>query len=219
MSIRYVALLILTGAAGVLSGLLWLIPNGLMGGALGMCLSLGTIWLGRLQTRQQGELALRQVLMAGFGSGLLAGVLMTGIFEWAAAIRETATGWPKPKDFGPPEVPVWLPLFMGIAYGLAIHWSYWRRRFSRKPLRDTFARTVGVCLLVKTVATPIALGLPAKGLDIVEGLVSSALMALLGAVPFALLWVWITARLDPAWSSPYWQPGKKAEQPSSASAG
>ena len=83
MGWRYLFLLLLTGAAGVLSGLFWLIPNGLMSGVLGACLSLGTIWLGRAQTRQKGQLTIRQVLIAGAGAGLLAGVLMTVIYYWA----------------------------------------------------------------------------------------------------------------------------------------
>jgi hypothetical protein len=47
MTGRYIIMLLLGAVAGILSGFFWLIPNGLMGGALGMSLAAGAIWLGR----------------------------------------------------------------------------------------------------------------------------------------------------------------------------
>ena len=39
--------------------------------------------------------------------------------------------------------------------------------------------------------------------------VAGALLAVLGGVPFAVMWVAITALLDPAWGSEAWSGGKK----------
>jgi hypothetical protein len=44
--LRYIGLFLLTGIGGIASGFLWLVPNGLIDGALGMSLSAGTFWLG-----------------------------------------------------------------------------------------------------------------------------------------------------------------------------
>ena len=52
MYLRYIGLFLLTGLGGIVSGLLWLVPNGLMAGALGMSLSAGTLWLGLKQARE-----------------------------------------------------------------------------------------------------------------------------------------------------------------------
>ena len=52
MCVRYIGLFLLTGLGGIVSSLLWLIPNGLMAGALGMSLSAGTLWLGIKQARE-----------------------------------------------------------------------------------------------------------------------------------------------------------------------
>ena len=52
MCLRYIGLFLLTGLGGIASGFLWLVPNGLMGGALGMSLSAGTLWLGLKQARE-----------------------------------------------------------------------------------------------------------------------------------------------------------------------
>lgn len=204
MGWRYFFLLLLTGAAGVLSSLLWLIPNGLMGGVLGACLSLGTIWLGRVQTRQKGQLTIRQVLVAGAGAGLLAGVLMTVIYCWALDYDGGM--------FGPPQQPLWLPLVMGVLYGIGMHWGYYRRRFSQRPVQDSLIRLGMICFLIRAVGVVVGLffsgEIPWDSLEVVKiSLLFSLLTSLLGALPFALLWTGVTIWFDPAWSSPNWRDG------------
>ena len=57
-------------------------------------------------------------------------------------------------------------------------------------------------MMVKAVATALYLGLVEKDTRLSNVLAEAAVMSLMGAVPFALLWVWITARLDPVWAAP-----------------
>jgi hypothetical protein len=109
MTVRYIFMLWMGTAAGVLSGFVWLVPNGLMGGALGMSLAAGAIWLGNRQKKQGAELSRGQILGAGLVSGLLAGVLMAAISQACAGMKR--------GEFGPPLVPFWFPLVMGILYG------------------------------------------------------------------------------------------------------
>jgi len=49
---RYIGLFLVTGAGGIVSGLFWLIPSGLMGAVLGMSLSAGVLWLGLKHARE-----------------------------------------------------------------------------------------------------------------------------------------------------------------------
>lgn len=196
MIIRYAALLLLTGAAGLLSGLLWLMPNGLMAAALGMSLSVGTIYLGIKQAAQKGELTVKQALVGGFGSGLLGGILMAVISELCVGVKR--------HEFGPPILPFWVPLVAGPAYGIVIHWSYYRRRFLNGSLSRTLARTCGLCFLLKALPTFVYIAATEKG-DIPGPLLGSTMLSLLGAVPFAFFWVLITSRLDPEWSRPDWE--------------
>lgn len=211
MGWRYLFLLLLTGAAGVLSGLFWLIPNGLMSGVLGACLSLGTIWLGRAQTRQEGQLTIRQVLIAGAGAGLLAGVLMTVIYYWAPDYDGEA--------FVLLEQPLGLPLVMGVLYGIGMHWGYYQRRFSQRPVLASLGRLGVICFLIRAVGVVVGLSFLGEVSWDSLGLVMmmSLLFSLLGAVPFALLWTGITIWFDPAWSSPNWRDGGSPTAPPAAS--
>lgn len=194
---QYAALLILTGAAGFASSLLWPVPNGLMAAALGASLSAGTIWLGARQARQGGRLATSEALAGGLGAGLLGGALMAAISVACADFRR--------HEFGPPTLPFWAPLVLGVAYGVVIHWSYHRRRLTPGALWPTLVRTCTVCVALKAAATLLFLVLHdhRNPGDMVMG---SVLFALFGALPFAFLWVLGTRWLDPHWSHPAWQP-------------
>lgn len=210
MGRRYLFLLLSTGAAGVLSSLFSLIPNGLMSGVLGACLSLGTIWLGRVQTRQKGQLTIRQVLIAGAGAGLLAGVLMTVIYCWALDY-----GW---GELGSLPQPLWLPLVMGVLYGIGMHWGYYRRRFSQWPVRDSLNRLGRICFLIRAIGVIVGLSFSGEvSWDLLELVTIALLTSLLGAVPFALLWTGVTIGIDPAWSSPNWRDGGSPPAPPAAS--
>ncbi len=210
MGWRYLFLLLLTGAAGVLSGLFWLIPNGLMSGVLGACLSLGTIWLGRAQTRQKGQLTIRQVLIAGAGAGLLAGVLMTVIYYWAPDYDGEA--------FVLLEQPLGLPLVMGVLYGIGMHWGYYQRRFSQRPVLASLGRLGVICFLIRAIGVIVGLSFSGEvSRDLLELVTIALLTSLLGAVPFALLWTGVTIGIDPAWSSPNWRDGGSPLAPPVAS--
>lgn len=126
MTVRYIKMLVVGTTAGILSGLIWLIPNGLMGGVLGMSLAAGAIWLGRLQQKQGAEPTRRQIIEAGLVSGLLGGVLMAAVSQACAGMKR--------YDFGPPVLPFWAPLVMGLLYGLVVQWGYSVRRSSPHPL-------------------------------------------------------------------------------------
>ena len=198
MTIRYIRMLLLGAAAGVLSGLFWLIPNGLMGGALGMSLATGAIWLGNREQKQGAEPTRRQIIQAGLISGLLGGVLM-------AAISQACAGRIRGVDeemFGPPVLPIWAPLVMGILYGLVVHWGYSDRRSSSHPLRSSLASTCLGCFFLKMFATFFYILVFQNGSRPSGLLLGSAMISLLGAVPFALLWVLTMAWSDPAWSPP-----------------
>jgi hypothetical protein len=193
MCLRYIGLFLLTGVGGIVSGLLWLVPNGLMGGALGMSLSLGTLWLGLKQAREDAAPSDRYALVTGAAAGLLGGILMAAISALCSGIRR--------HEFGPPVLPLWAPLVMGVLYGIVLLWCYHRRLTAQHSLRNTLLKACGLCFLLKALATFVYLGLiehhPSELLSLVTG---SMLLSLLGAVPFAFLWILVTAWLDPVWS-------------------
>jgi hypothetical protein len=195
MCVRYIGLFLLTGLGGIVSSLLWLIPNGLMAGALGMSLSAGTLWLGIKQAREGVAPSDRDALVTGAAAGLLAGVCMTVISFLCAGIKH-------PQDW-PPVLPVWVPLVMGVLYGVVLLWCYNRRLTARHPFWSTLGKACGLCFLLKAIATFIYKGLTEQGTsDLMSLATESMLLSLLGAVPFALFWVLATAWLDPAWSPP-----------------
>jgi hypothetical protein len=204
MIMRYIGLILLTGAAGAFSAFFWLFPNGLMAAALAMSLSVGTVFLAIKQNARKGELAAKDALLTGLVSGMLGGILMAVISEQCAGMKH--------HDFGPPVLPFWAPLIMGVLYGVVIHWSYYRRRFFPQPLSGTLFRTCVLCFLLKASLTFFYLLVIESGRgEILALLFASGMMSLLGAVPFAFLWVLITARLDPEWTRPDW-PGAPSLQ-------
>jgi hypothetical protein len=190
---RYIGLFLLTGLGGIVSGLFWLIPNGLMGGVLGMSLSAGTLWLGLKQTREGVAPSDRYALATGAAAGLLGGICMTVISVLWAGIKRS--------DIGPPVLPVWVPLVMGVLYGVVLLWCYQRRLTARHPLWATLGKACGLCFLLKAVGTFLYMGVMERDTSGLMGrTIGCLLMSLLGAVPFALFWVLATAWLDPAWS-------------------
>jgi hypothetical protein len=193
MYLRYIGLFVFTDLGGILSGLLWLVPNGLMAGALGMSLSAGTLWLGLKQAREGVAPSDRYALVTGAAAGLLGGVLMVAISFLCAGVNHT--------EFGPPALPFWLPLIMGVLYGVVLLWCYHRRLTARHPFWATLGKACGLCFLLKAIAFFFYLGGNEQQPSELGVLVlDSILMSLLGAVPFALFWVLATAWLDPAWS-------------------
>jgi hypothetical protein len=195
MYLRYIGLFLLTGLGGIVSGLLWLVPNGLMAGALGMSLSAGTLWLGLKQAREGIAPSDRYALVTGAAAGLLGGVCMVVVSVLCAGIKH-------PEDW-PPVLPVWVPLVMGVLYGVVLLWCYQWRLTARHPLWATLGKACGLCFLLKAMATFIYLGLTERGTpDLMGRAMNSMMLSLLGAVPFAMFWVLATAWLDPAWSPP-----------------
>ncbi len=198
MYLRYVGLFLLTGLGGVVSGVLWLVPNGLMGGALGMSLSAGTLFLGLKQAHEGAALGDRHALLTGAAAGLLGGVCMAVISVLRACLNRG-----EGQMFGPPVLPIWATLVMGVLYGVVLLWCYHRRLTARHPVRDTLVKACGLCFLLKALATFLYLSLREQGASDLIGLaLASILTSLAGAVPFALFWVLATAWLDPAWSQP-----------------
>ena len=195
MYLRYIGLFLLTGFAGMVSSLLWPVPNGLMAAALGMSLSAGTLWLGLKQAREGVAPSDQYALVTGAAVGLLGGVCMTAISVHCAGIKR--------RDVDPPVLPAWAPLVMGVLYGVVLLWCYHRRLTARHPLWATLGKACGLCFLLKAVVTFIYQCQTEQApLDLMGIATDSLLLSLLGAVPFALFWVLATAWLDPAWSRP-----------------
>ena len=193
MTVRHVTMLLMGTGSGILSGIIWLVPNGLMGGALGMSLAAGAICLGNRRRKQGAELTRGQILQAGLVSGLAGGVLMAAFSQACAGIKR--------NDFGPPKLPFWDPLIMGILYGLVIQWGYSVRRSSSHPLIKTLISTCLGCFVLKTLATTCYIAVFESGSLLPDVLFGSAMLSLTGAVPFALLWILSMACSDPAWSA------------------
>jgi hypothetical protein len=195
MCVNYICLFLLTGLGGIASGFMWLVPNGLMGGALGMSLSVGTLWLGLKQAREGVGPSERYAVVTGAAAGLLGGVCMAGISVLCASMRR--------HEFGPPVLPIWAPLVMGVPYGIVLLWCYSGRLTARHHLRSTLGKACGLCFLLKALAAFIYVGLTERGYSgLMNFALPAMLLSLLGAVPFSLFWVLATAWLDPAWSGP-----------------
>jgi hypothetical protein len=165
-----------------------------MGAVLGTSLAAGAIWLGRRQQKQGAEPTRRQIMQAGLVSGLLGGVLMAAVSQACAGIEL--------YDFGPPALPFWAPLVLGILYGPVVQWGYSVRRSSCHPLRKALISTCLGCFLLKTLATFFYILVFENGSNPSDFLLDSAMISLSGAVPFALLWVLAMAQSDPAWPPP-----------------
>lgn len=199
--LRYAGLMLLTGLGGIVSGFLWLIPNGLMAGALGASLSAGTAWLGMKQLRDGSAPGRASALATGAVAGLLGGVLMAVISAACASIKR--------HEFSPPILPTWVPVAMGLLYGLVLLGCYYGRLGSKHPLGETLLRASGLCFILKAVATFVFIittewtdqNMRGVG-DLAALALSSCIISLLGAVPFALFWVLANRWLDPAWNPP-----------------
>jgi hypothetical protein len=180
-----------TGACG-LSGIIWLMPNGAMGGALGGCLALGAIRLSNQELRQKSPARFSQILFTGFIFGLIGGILMAAI----SASYYQIHGLPDyhGDKFGPPVIPFWIILVNGIFYGPAILWGYSTRSDSSRPLRRALLSTCGICFALKTISVVVVNPLHFKAVS------DAAEYALLSAVPFALAWVVAMECTDPAWA-------------------
>lgn len=181
---RGFALILLTAGLGALSSLFWLWPNGLMAAALAASLSAGTLWLGRKQTRTGRPPAKNDVIATGLLTGLVGGGLAL-LIQWQFPYQRGG----REMGFGPPPTPEWALVLGGVLYGLILHTSYFRRFGARQPLATAAGSAALGCGLVR-----IGIGL-AVGIEPVATL----FFALLGGVPFALMWVWATRWLDPAW--------------------
>jgi hypothetical protein len=195
MALRYIGLFLLTGAGGIASGVLWLLPSGLMGGALGMALTAGVLWLGLKQRRENNPPSDLYALATGAAAGLLGGGSMAAISALCSGVRHI--------DFGPPRLPYWAPLLMGVGYGVVLIWCYHRRLRAKRALTSTLLRACGYCFLLKMAGALVYVVLSERNFSDPAGFVfGCALLSLLGAVPFALFWVLATAWLDPAWVAP-----------------
>ena len=86
---------------------------------------------------------------AGAGAGLLAGVLMTVIYYWAPDYDGEA--------FVLLEQPLGLPLVMGVLYGIGMHWGYYQRRFSQRPVLASLGRLGVICFLIRAVGVVVGL--------------------------------------------------------------
>lgn len=181
---RGLALIFLTACLGALSSFFWLWPNGMMAAALAASLSAGTLWLGRKQMRTGRPPEKSDVIATGLLTGLIGAglaLLIQSQFPYQRGGRE--------MDFGPPPTPEWAILLGGVLYGLILHGSYFRRFRSRNPLAAAAGSAALGCGLVR-----IGVGL-ASGINPIATL----FLALLGGVPFALMWTWANRWLDPAW--------------------
>ncbi len=104
--------------------------------------------------------------------------------------------------FGPPVLPFWAPLVMGVLYGVVVLRGYAARLSSPRPLGAAIVSTCLGCFVLKALATSFYMLAVERNPEPGSLLVGSVIMSLLGAVPFAFLWVLAMAWSDPDWSSP-----------------
>lgn len=82
-----------------------------------------------------------------------------------------------------------------------LHWSYHRRRTAKAPLKKSLGLACLGGFLIKWVVSMVAYWEKAEAISHLPEIgFAMALNAILGAVPFACLWVVATAALDSAWS-------------------
>ncbi len=194
----YFALLLLTAAGGALSGFMWLFPNGLMAAAMALCYSLGTIWLAEKESRNPGSVRWADALAAGIVTGMLA------VFPvaWLESMR------PVPgrhmEFFRPPAMDTWYYVSAPIVFGIVTHLSYHRRKGSKNPLSRVLLTAfvlAGAARLALALIDQNFMGAPVSYSDIAGMIVSGVFLFLFMVVPFPLLWMLITSRLDPAWKA------------------
>ncbi len=197
IQMRYLGLVFFTGAAGFLTCFFFPFPNGMMAAVMGMAISCGTIWLSETERRTGHSPTLRQVQAVGLASGILAALWMFG----AQALFPYAEKGGEMDFLRPPAIPAWAVITMGICYGLVLHLAYYRRRTAEHPLRRVFIYGCLGSFLIKFVVGIPAYWDPEMSFAKLPTLVEAmAIYSCLGAVPFAFLWMVVTASLDPAWS-------------------
>lgn len=196
-------LLIATAIAGGLSGIMFLIPNGIFGATLALCLSGGTLWLGVIQHRRQRVASMPAVLLTGLATGAIAGGVCVLLQRYLRA--------PTLGELGSFAMPAWTVFVNAILYGIALHVAYHLRITSRVPRRRFIGFAVFLCLTARIVVGAVELEL------------AVLFLALFGAVPFTLLWAATTSVLDPAFGiSTYrqpWEPEEAGTAPGIAPAG
>lgn len=194
---RYVALLILTPICGIISGMFWLFPNGLMAGAMAFCYSVGTLWLAERERKNPGSVGWAEALVAGLISGVLA-VLPVGFLE---GLRPPPAGGE--LDFlRPPALATWYCISAPILFGLVMHLSYHLRKGARYPRTKvlfTAFLLAGVVRLSLGLINEWTLGRSVSFHAPGQMIVSGFLFALVMVMPFPLLWVLVTSWFDPAW--------------------
>jgi len=179
---RYALLILGSGITGALSAFFWMIPKGIMAAALGVWLSIGSIWLSRQHLTTRVPPSWLRVLGTGLVTGLLGGATAFCI-RWLPPVYH---GNARLHLLPPPEA-AWTLLLGGALYGLVLHTS--RRASVCNPSRR--GRSVAFALL-GCACVRVLIGTN-------DHPMSSISMAIFGAVPFAALWMWVNATFDPAW--------------------
>jgi hypothetical protein len=182
---RGIVLLLLTGSLGALSSFFWMLPNGLMAAALAMSLSCGTIWLSRKQASTQRPPEKRDVITVGLLTGLAGGTIAI-LLQWLLPYQRGRGE----IDFGPPPTPEWALLLSSVLYGLVLHGSYFRRIGAERPLNRAMMNASLGCIAIRF------------GVGVIHLNVAAVFLAIFGALPFAILWIWATSAIDPAWEVP-----------------
>jgi len=198
LPLRYLGLVVFTGAAGFLTCFFWPFPNGVMALYMAAVISCGTIWLSETERRTRREPTRRLALAVGLISGILAAGAMLVVQALYPYIEKGGEG-----DFlRPPGIPRWAVLTMGILYGLVLHLAYYRRRTAKYPMRRSLGfACLGAFLIKVVIGTPAYLDADIPITELPALALAMAIHAVFGAVPFACLWIAITAALDPAWSA------------------
>jgi hypothetical protein len=188
---RGMFLLLVTGFLGGLSSFFWLIPNGLMAAGLAVSLSAGTIWLSRKQAKTLRPPEKREVAAVGLITGLVGGgvaIFLQWLFPYLRGRGEI--------DFGPPPTPEWALLLSAVLYGLVLHGSYHRRIGAEKPLKRALLSAAIGCMVIRS------------GVGAIYLQAAAVLLAIFGALPFAIMWVWATYAIDPCGEMPVGQEGR-----------
>jgi len=182
---RGILLLLVTGFLGALSSFFWLMPNGLMAAGLAVSLSCGTIWLSRKQASTQRPPEKRDVIAVGLLTGLAGGTIAI-LLQWLLPYQRGRGE----IDFGPPPTPEWALLLSSVLYGLVLHGSYFRRIGAERPLNGAMVAASLGCIAIRF------------GVGVIHLNVAAVFLAIFGALPFAILWIWATSAIDPAWEVP-----------------
>lgn len=168
---RATLLLLVTGFLGVLTSFMPLIPRGLMGAALAVVLSLGTICVSWRQSRTRKAPEQIETVMLGLLSGLAGGALAAAIQFLLPAAKH---------DFVPPPTPAWNLVLSATLYGIALHLS------ARRPtLGNALLWSALTCFAVRVLC----------GLTLGMEPLAVIFLALFGAVPFGVLWTLATVKL------------------------